>query len=285
MPARCYSGDMDDEATLRAGDLLDPVLNIAGHAGEKILEIYQTDFKVVAKADETPLTRADLAAHHAIELGLQALTPQWPVLSEESDAIDFQVRRQWQRYWLVDPLDGTREFVRKSDEFCVNVALIDQGRPILGVIYAPVTGQAWYAARGRGAWKRRRGQKRGRRLRCRKVDAVPTLAGSNSRGGPRTRAYLEALGEHHMMRQGSAIKFGLIAEGRADLYLRLGLTSEWDTAAGQCLLEEAGGQVTDLKRRPLIYNARKSLLNPDFLAFGDASEDWTRYLSSAGASS
>ncbi len=260
--------------------LLPPVLAIARQAAERILAIYQTEFQVTEKADQSPVTDADMAAHECIVHGLRALTPDIPVLSEESASIPYPERRLWHTLWLVDPLDGTREFIRRSDEFSVNIALIHQQVPILGLILIPVSGVVYYAYQRGGAHKQLPGQT-AQPIHSRTVveGQAIRIAGSRSfRGWPPLRSYLEHLGQHNYLTVGSALKSCLVAEGQADLYPRFGPTAEWDTAAAQIILEEAGGGLTDTFMRPLRYNARPTLINPDFFAFGDGSRDWSQYL-------
>ena len=257
---------------------LDPVAELARTAGEKILEIYNTDFAVEEKDDKSPLTAADMAAHHAIVDGLQALTPAIPVLSEESASLPFETRSKWSRYWLVDPLDGTREFVKRNGEFTVNIALIDAGVPVLGVVYVPVTGVSYLACNGLGAFKQE-GDAEPVAIRVRKLGDGPVMVvGSRSHRGDSLNSFLEKLGEHDMIGMGSSLKICLVAEGVADIYPRLGPTSEWDTAAAQAVVEQAGGHVTGTDMQPLRYNTKDSLLNPFFLVFGDNSRDWSQYL-------
>jgi 3'(2'), 5'-bisphosphate nucleotidase len=248
---------------------------IAREAGRRILEIYESDFAVEHKDDNSPLTAADMAAHRSIVAGLDRLGADIPILSEESLDIAWSTRRQWRRYWLVDPLDGTREFVKRNGEFTVNIALIEEQRPVMGVVHAPVGGYTAVAERGRGAWRLDGGIVP---MRTRTAPAVPVVAGSRSHGSERERDFLEAIGAHERIAMGSSLKFCLIAEGRADLYLRLGPTSEWDTAAAQCVLEAAGGRVTDTEGRVLSYNRGDSLVNPSFIACGDDGRDWLQYL-------
>jgi 3'(2'), 5'-bisphosphate nucleotidase len=260
------------------GLLLDPVAELARVAGGKILEIYNSEFAIEEKADKSPLTAADMASHHAITEGLQALTAGIPVLSEESASLPYSERSTWQRYWLVDPLDGTREFIKRNGEFTVNIALIENGVPALGIVHVPVSGVSYLGCRGKGAFKQEPGGKR-RPIRVRKLGAGPVMVvGSRSHRGDSLNRFLENIGEHEMVGMGSSLKLCLVAEGAADIYPRLGPTSEWDTAAAQCVVEQAGGIVTDTDMRPLRYNTKDSLLNPFFLVIGDASRDWSQYL-------
>jgi 3'(2'), 5'-bisphosphate nucleotidase len=250
---------------------------IAREAGAAILHVYQGDFRVEHKDDRSPLTAADLAAHRIIVAALEALTPDWPVLSEESTGTPWPQRRSWQTYWLVDPLDGTREFVKRNGEFTVNIALIVDHRPLLGVVFAPVLEEMYWAWDGGNAfWTNNKKVQSPARTRPRADPLV--VAGSRSHGDPRLSAVLEKLGPYQLQPLGSSLKFCRIAAASADLYLRYGLTSEWDTAAGQCVLEQAGGAVIDLSGNPLRYNCKESLLNPDFLACGDLAVDWVALL-------
>ncbi len=254
--------------------LVETVCELARHAGEAIMAVYAGEFAVETKQDASPLTQADLAAHQVLVQGLQALTPDWPVLSEESAYIPWQQRARWSRYWLVDPLDGTREFVKRNDEFTVNVALIENSQSCLGVVLAPVTSELAWAWKGAGCWYRAAAQAPTERIRVRSAPPCPVVASSRSHTGAEERSMLDRLGQHERIALGSSLKFLRIGQGQADLYLRLGPTSEWDTAAAQCVLEEAGGAVLDTQGHPLRYNTKESLLNPSFIAVGDQSVDW-----------
>ncbi|MDX1609896.1 MAG: 3'(2'),5'-bisphosphate nucleotidase CysQ [Halofilum sp. (in: g-proteobacteria)] len=261
--------------------LLPDVLDLAGQAGDAILEIYngvEGAFEVEQKDDRTPLTEADMAAHEVIVEGLRRLTSEVPILSEESAEIPYSERAGWRRYWLVDPLDGTREFIKRNGEFTVNIALIEDGVPVMGVVFAPVLDTFYYGIRQDGAWKQQRGAE-AERIHVQRLGAGPVrVAGSRSHADERLAAYLDRLGEHELRPMGSSLKSCLVAEGAADLYPRIGPTSEWDTAAAQAVVEAAGGHVTDTDLQPLRYNQKESLLNPDFLVFGDDSRDWSAYL-------
>lgn len=260
------------------GPWLEPVTGIAKEAGDRILEVYETDFTVQQKDDKSPLTAADLAANQAIVSGLAELTPEIPVLSEESAAVPFEERGGWHCYWLIDPLDGTREFVKRNGEFTVNIALIQGHRPVMGVVYVPVTGLTYYACQGMGAHKREPGKNDQRIHVCKLTDGPIVVAGSRSHRGDSLNRFLANIGEHEIISMGSSLKICLVAEGKADVYARLGLTSEWDTAAAHCVVEEAGGFVTELTMQPLRYNTKESILNPQFFVFGDDSRDWSQYL-------
>jgi 3'(2'), 5'-bisphosphate nucleotidase len=256
-----------------------PVQAIAREAGRCILDVYAGSFSITEKADQSPITEADLAAHRCILRGLTPLTPQIPILSEESSEISFAERSRWEWLWLVDPLDGTREFIRRSDQFSINIALIHQHEAVFGLILSPVDGACYYAWRNGGAWKKPRNQLL-RRIHAAQTCHQPIRVTSSeaSYRSRRLQEYLQQIGEYRHLFLGSALKSCLIAEGEADLYPRFGPTGEWDTAASQIILEEAGGHLTDMQLRPLRYNARPVLINPDFFAFSDASRDWSQYL-------
>ncbi|MEJ2395096.1 MAG: 3'(2'),5'-bisphosphate nucleotidase CysQ [Candidatus Thiodiazotropha sp.] len=257
---------------------LDDLLQLAREAGDAILAIYNTDFEVEHKQDNSPLTEADLASHNTIVNALEQLTPEIPVLSEESAKIPFETRRSWSRYWLIDPLDGTREFVKRNGEFTVNIALIEDHCPTFGVVYAPVLDRLYYGIVGEGAWLKS-GDQAAAPIQVVAQRRQPTkVAGSRSHAGDSLLRFLDKLGDHELVSMGSSLKLCLVAEGKADIYPRLGPTSEWDTAAAQAVVEAAGGRVTTLDLQPLAYNTKDSLLNPQFLVFGDLSEDWSAYL-------
>ena len=267
---------MSDESTSDLGALALGCCGIARTAGAAIMRVYASEFSVERKDDNSPLTAADLAAHRAIVDGLHVLTPQIPVLSEESaEQVAWNTRREWVRYWLVDPLDGTREFIKRNGEFTVNIALIEDHRPTLGVVYAPVPNEMYWAWRGGHAFFDDGGEHRNVPLRTRRRGLPLIVAGSRSHADPRLISALEKLGEHELKALGSSLKFCRTARGEADLYIRYGLTSEWDTSAGQCVLEQAGGAVTQMNGETLRYNTKESLLNPDFLACGDPNVNWS----------
>lgn len=276
--------DSPDPETLRAW--LPSVIEIAVAAGRDILRIYEADFDVTLKRDRSPLTEADLAAQRTIGAGLAALTPQIHMLGEESAPAVFEQRRSWRTLWLVDPLDGTREFVKRNGEFTVNIALVHAGEAVLGVVYAPVTGVAYAAARGSGAFRQTAG---GSRSALHVAPRAPTppaplrVLASRSHADAALDRMLERLAPVIRISVGSALKFGLLAEGQADLYVRRGSTSEWDTAAGHAVVLEAGGVVVDFTGRALRYNERDTLINPSFIAYGDAGQDWIARLAEPSA--
>ena len=258
--------------------LREGIIALARQAATRILEVYDGEFAVQHKDDRSPLTAADLASHRCIVEGLERLAPDIPVLSEESaDEVPAALRRQWPVMWLVDPLDGTREFVKRNGEFTVNIALIDHGDAVLGVVQAPVTGALWHGQRGRGAFRRDGDAERPIRVRA-PATAPLTVAASRSHRDPRTEGFMQRMGEIEPVGIGSSLKFCRLAEGLMDVYPRFGPTSEWDTAAGQAVLEAAGGVVLDPRGRPLHYNQRDTILNGDFIALGDPALPWRSWL-------
>ena len=268
---------MSGEAA-RLWRLADAVGGVVRSAGRRVMAVYATDFQVRRKRDETPVTSADLAAQAIIAEGLAALEPGLPVISEEAAVAPFEQRARWPAHWLVDPLDGTRGFAARTGEFTVNVALVRDGRPILGVVGVPVAESCYAAVRAGGARLEHADGARQpiatRRLPRRQV----VVLRSRTRRHANVDALVARLGDVRVVVAGSSLKSCLVARGVADLYPAFGPTSEWDTAASQCLVEEAGGALTDLDLAPLRYNASASLENPSFIAFGDPHADWRRLL-------
>jgi len=234
------------------------------------MKVYDSGFSVQHKADDSPLTLADLESQRVILEGLGALTPDIPILSEESAQAPWEERRRWRELWVVDPLDGTREFVKRNGEFTVNIALVVEHEPVLGIVSAPARGLLYWGAAGFGAFSHHRGAAE-LPINVSAPQHPLRVVGSRSHASADTTAYLDRLRPHVITGIGSSLKFCLVAEGKADLYPRFGPTSEWDTAAGQALLEAAGGHVTRLDGHRLRYNCRESVLNGDFVAFNDAS--------------
>lgn len=252
-------------------NLLTELINLAKTTGDAILDFYykSRQFPIHSKADASPLTQADLLAHEILVKGLAELTPKVSILSEEDPEISLATRQHWTRYWLIDPIDGTKEFIRHSGEFAINIALIENHQPILGLIYAPVTEKLFFASKNHGAFKHE-GQNKPEKITTRAWSAGKLIValGRNYKL-TKLRDILAQFVEYEIISIGSSLKFGLIAEGKADIYPRVGDTFEWDTAAGQIIVEEAGGAVVDFALKPLQYNAKESLLNPHFLAVGD----------------
>ena len=263
-------------------DKLDAMNLIARSAGAAILDIYaEADFGVETKADDSPLTRADLAAHRIIVAGLRDAFPDIPVLSEESDGLGFEQRRQWQSYFLVDPLDGTKEFISRNGEFTVNIAFIDQHVPVTGVVYVPVKDVLYAGDRTEGratAWVESASGRSDIRVRALDQQSPLTVVASRRHGGEALQACMQTLESHfehiETTNMGSSLKLCLVAEGKADLYPRLAPTSEWDTAAAQAVVEAAGGRVVDMAFNDLRYNTKEDILNPFFYVVADTSFDW-----------
>lgn len=272
--------------------LLPEICRIAFEAGEQILEIYHhpDETPVDLKSDGTPVTIADQKADLLISAALNRLTPDIPLVSEESvGEIPFETRQAWSTFWLVDPLDGTKEFIEGTGEFSVNIALIHNERPVLGVVYVPVTRVLYYAFKDQGAYKRTVSQAGSPMVweRCFNpefqisVNSLemnrPVRVAVSRRHGSKINAFLEALGPNELVRMGSAIKSCLVAEGAADVYPRFGPTSLWDTAAAQCVVEEAGGRLVDGNGQALRYVQSESLLNPYFMVVGDYRYSWPKF--------
>ena len=259
--------------TLPINSLAQTVLRIAKEAGDKIMAIYENDFAIYEKQDTSPLTEADLAAHNVI---VDALTAEsdLPILSEESADISWDERKQWQSYWLVDPLDGTKEFIKKNGEFTVNIALIENGKPTMGIVYAPALNKSYVGIVGEGAWTEINGEFAPISATKHSGNDVWKIVGSRSHQSPEIQNLIAQLdGETELVAMGSSLKLCLVAEGEAHLYPRLGPTSEWDTGAAHAVAIAAGAKVTvldpanplDSNAEDLTYNQKESVLNPFFL--------------------
>lgn len=268
--------------------LLNAVNEIAIAAGSEILDVYNSEqaIEVSTKQDNSPLTDADRRAHLLIVDRLSSLTPNIPLLSEESDAIDYSLRKSWQRYWLIDPLDGTKEFINRNGEFTVNIALIENGQSVAGVVHVPVTGISYFGGIGIGAWKQNINQLDN------EVQLIVSQAMQENSGvrivasrrhlGEQLDALVEKIENHFgkatLLSMGSSLKMCLLAEGSADIYPRMAPTSEWDIAAAHGILCAAGGEIVDLQFRPLRYNSKLELLNPFFIALADRTYPWKQLL-------
>lgn len=248
---------------------------LALQAGQSIMQYYADPGRANSqlKADHTPVTAADLAAHNIIVEGLQNTYPDIPILSEEAPAFDYATRQRWQRYWLVDPLDGTREFLKGSGEFTVNIALVEGHTPVVGVVYSPVYEQLYFACRNQRAFLQFGSTVTPLMTSSANVTQL-RLAKSRSHGQKNLEKMLCLLQDYNSIPMGSSLKTCLVAAGEADVYPRFGATSEWDTAASHCILAAAGGNIIDVCGRELRYNTKASLLNPWFLAVGDLTIDW-----------
>lgn len=264
--------------------LLNAVNEIAIAAGFEILDVYNSDkaIEVSTKQDDSPLTDADRRAHRLIVDSLSSLTPDIPLLSEESDAIDYSLRKSWERYWLIDPLDGTKEFINRNGEFTVNIAFIENGKSVAGVVHAPVTGISYFGGIGLKAWKRDSNQAhsdaKSIAIRPMQDNSGVRIVASRRHLGEQLDALVEKIEKHFgkatVLSMGSSLKMCLLAEGSADIYPRMAPTSEWDTAAAHGILSAAGGEIVDLHFQPLRYNSKPDLLNPYFIALADPLYPW-----------
>nr|WP_290621599.1 3'(2'),5'-bisphosphate nucleotidase CysQ [Kangiella sp.] len=263
---------MDNQSFLKQ-EFINKINEIAINAGQKIMAIYEKDFDVYEKKDKSPLTEADLASHQYIMNELAELDAGYPILSEESAEISWQERQTWSTYWLIDPLDGTKEFIKKNGEFTVNIALIHENEPVLGVVYAPVIDTLYYATTEIGAWM----QQAGYLAQIKVADRPETpvrIVGSRSHQSDAMAGYLKQFPDYKVVPMGSSLKLCVVAEGKADLYPRLGPTCEWDTAAAHAVVNAAGGRCvifdenTNSETKDLTYNTKESLLNPYFIVKG-----------------
>jgi 3'(2'), 5'-bisphosphate nucleotidase len=270
---------------LRVIDYIELMSAVARQAGAAILDVYgEDDFGIEAKADDSPLTRADLAAHEIIVEGLTKGAPEIPILSEESTEILFAERSQWDEYFLVDPLDGTKEFINRNGEFTVNIALIKDGVPLQGVVFVPVKNILYTGTQlnGKKATVEHDGNSRSIKIRPLDESAPLTVVASRRHGGDALQVCMSVLQDRftavETTNMGSSLKLCLVAEGKADLYPRLAPTSEWDTAAAQAIVEAAGGAVVDTSLNALRYNTKENILNPFFYVIGDTDFDWISVL-------
>tara|TARA_Y100000768_G_C23921527_1_gene655179 strand:+ start:328 stop:1125 length:798 start_codon:yes stop_codon:yes gene_type:complete len=251
------------------------IVNISVDAGEVILNYYNENVDVIYKDDKSPLTKADLASHKIITDSIKKITPDIPILSEE-EFIDWKIRKKWKKYWLIDPLDGTKEFIKKNDEFTVNIALIENNRPILGVIYTPALNELFYSIKNFGSYKiltkkKLNTLKEAKRISINKKKSNKIkIVGSRSHSNPILDKWVNKnFNEFDILQKGSSLKFCLIAEGSADIYPRFGPTSEWDIAAGHIILEEAGGKLKSIDNKEILYNEKENILNPEFFAYSN----------------
>ena len=259
--------------------ILSNVIIIAKKAGKEILEIYNSDdFDVQIKGDDSPLTRADLAAHNIIVDFLEEKYPHIPCLSEESTGIEFDDRKDWQQCFIIDPLDGTKEFIARNGEFTVNIAIQEKGKSILGVIHVPVADVTYSGARNLGSFKQEKEEKpqmiKVRNLNQKEGENHFTVVASRRHGLDKVETLCQNFASYDLTSRGSSLKMCMVAEGSADLYPRLALTSEWDTAAAQAIVEQAGGKIVQLDFSDMTYNQKECLLNPFFLVLGDPNFDW-----------
>lgn len=263
--------------------LLPDVVGIAREAGQCILSIYKKkDYDEYTKDDDTPVTSADYAAHKLILKRLKELTPDIPILSEEDTEVEIETRHQWESYWLIDPLDGTQEFIARSGDFATVIALVQKNQPVMGVVYAPVSGVTYYAYQDKGAWKIPELDESIQIYSHKhEIENQPiSIAISRRQNIDRITSKLSPERNYELVPLGSAaLKACLVAEGAVDCYIRLGPTGEWDTAATQCIVQEAGGCILSTRQlKPLSYNLRETLENPNFIVLGDKELGWDKIL-------
>ena len=246
--------------------LCNSILYISKKAGKEILKIYNTeDVGVTYKEDKTPLTLADKASNNVIEKSLKELTPNIPILSEEGKNTNYNEREKWNMFWLIDPLDGTKEFIKRNGEFTVNIALISSGAPILGVVYAPVLDTAWYGIIDEGSYKMLKDESPVKINVIEPNSTIKVVTSRSHANNPKLNEFLKDYPNHELVKMGSSIKICLVADGTAHMYPRLWPTMEWDTAAAHAVVKYAGGNIYDLNNKnELIYN-KSNLLNPEFL--------------------
>ena len=260
---------MDD---IRLKEIINQVINIAKEAGAKILEVYEDidNFNIETKDDKSPLTRADKEANKIICNGLESLHPKWPIISEENKSVSYDIRNEYTFFWMVDPLDGTKEFIKRNGEFTVNIALIFNGRSIAGVVYAPVLDEMFYAIKNQGAFRITNNvEQRLSASTYQPQDENLSIVCSRSHLNDATQSFIDRYKEPQKVSKGSSLKFLILASGDAHIYPRLAPTMEWDTAAAQIILEEAGGKVLRADTGEPVYYNKEDLLNPHFIAYAN----------------
>ena len=251
------------------------ISNISVEAGEIILDFYNKNVDITFKTDESPLTQADLASNKFITDSIKKMSLNIPILSEE-EFVEWDIRKKWKKYWLIDPLDGTKEFIKKNGEFTVNIALIENNRPIIGVIYAPVSNELYFSKKNFGSYKILTNKKLNTLDNAKKISIKTEktnqvkIIGSRSHSNPLLQKWVSKnFNQFEILQKGSSLKFCLIAEGSADIYPRFGPTSEWDIAAGHIILEEAGGRLKSIDNEEILYNEKEDILNPNFFAYNN----------------
>ena len=254
------------------------LLDIAIDAGKEILNIYNDEIIVNSKEDKSPITQADINSNNLIFSRLKKLDQNTPILSEES-LVKWENRKDWTRYWLIDPLDGTKEFINRNGEFTVNISLIENNYPIFGIIYSPVKSLLYYALKNNGCYKLKTNSnistlKNFNKININKVKNTTTkVIGSRSHSSKEFLNWVEKkFTNFELITIGSSLKFCILAEGKADIYPRFGPTSEWDIAAGHIILEEAGGKLKTIDNKDILYNTKDDILNPHFIAYGNLSK-------------
>ena len=263
---------------MNLSELLDNLIEISKLAGNEILDVYNGTIEVTLKDDLSPLTDADRRSNAVITSKLAALYPEIPILSEEGKEIDFSERKKWSLFWLIDPLDGTKEFIKRNGEFTVNIALIEDGCPIAGIVYAPTKNTFWYGAKGIGSFIIKNNSKSKEIFVQDDIKDPIRIVSSRSHPSPKLQSYLDRFQNHEIVNMGSSLKICLVADGTAHIYPRLGPTMEWDSGAGHAVLKYAGGFLTDVTTgNELVYN-KENLRNPDFICYGSKIKDYHEVL-------
>ena len=246
-------------------ELIEQLIEISKDAGKAIMEVYNSNFRHQIKEDLSPLTKADILSNNIICEKLKVITPDIPILSEENSDIPFNIRSSWEQYWLVDPLDGTKEFIKKNGEFTVNIALIENNTPIFGIIHVPVTNETYWGSNTKGSFYIKGNNQKTKLCVEKKIRSQVRIVASRSHPSKMLDALLEEIGEYKIITKGSSLKFCLIAKGQADIYPRLGPTSEWDIAAGHAIVKFAGGSLLTIDGESMQYNLTENNLNPYFV--------------------
>ena len=256
-------------------NILLQLCNAAITAGNRVLDFYELDTEIIYKKDESPLTKADLDSNKILLSSISKITPNVPILSEE-EFIAWDTRKNWKKYWLIDPLDGTKEFIKKNGEFTINIALIEYNQPVLGIIYAPAFGSLFFSKKNNGSYKIYTKNNLNTFKNSEKISVKYTnnekirVIGSRSHSNIAFDNWVKKkFTNFEIIEKGSSLKFCEIAEGKADIYPRFGPTSEWDIAAGHIILLEAGGKLKSIDNKDLVYNAKEDILNPHFFAYAD----------------
>ena len=257
---------------------LDNLIEISRLGGDEELDVYNGTIDVTLKDDLSPLTDADRRSNTVITSKLSTLYPEIPILSEEGRKIDFSERKKWSLFWLIDPLDGTKEFIKRNGEFTVNIALIEDGCPIAGIVYAPTKNTFWYGAKGIGSFVIKNNSKSKEIFVQDDIEDPIRIVSSRSHPSPKLQSYLDRFQNHEVVNMGSSLKICLVADGTAHIYPRLGPTMEWDSGAGHAVLKYAGGFLTDVTTgNELVYN-KENLRNPDFICYGSKIKDYHEVL-------
>ena len=261
--------------------LIEQLIDISKEAGEAILEIYSTNFDYKVKDDSSPLTKADIVSNNIICERLESLNPNIPILSEENSEIPFKIRSSWKQYWLIDPLDGTKEFIKRNGEFTVNIALIDNMKPVIGVIHAPVLNETYWGSISEGSFYLKENNQEEKLCIEKDISNIVTVAVSRSHPSEKLNAFLKKIEGCNIITVGSSLKFCLIARGLADIYPRFGPTSEWDTAAGEAILKYSGGEIVTSHAKNIQYNTKNDHINPNFIAHNnqlDLVKEWKKII-------